>query len=90
MILKRVNILKTPSNKYIIEASFFLCLFYDYNAINDSWFLIYQMNGWLVGTYQLLLNTHTKKEQKLIKKDKPSQVDQRHMKVNSYQKQQLD
>ena len=63
---------------------------HDYDVINDSWFLIFKTNGYLVA---FLYRFHVLEKQKLIKTN--SQTDhvtwdeQRHVKVKYYEKWQL-
>ena len=63
---------------------------YDYDVINDSWFLILKMNGHLETCFHRF---HVLEKQKLIKTnrqtDQVTWVDLRHVKVESYEKQQL-
>ena len=63
---------------------------YDYDVINDSLFLILKMNGYTAASFY---GFHVLEKQKLIKTnsqtDQVTWVDQRHMKVKSYEKQQL-
>ena len=44
---------------------------YDYDVINDSWFLILKMNGFLAASF---CRFHLLEKQKLIKTDRPSHV----------------
>ena len=63
---------------------------YDYDVINDSWFLILKMNGYLTPSFYRF---HALEKQKLIKTNSQTEQDtwvkQRQMKVKSYEKRQL-
>ena len=61
---------------------------YDYDITSDYWFLILKMNGYLAAYFykfhvlEKLINTNSQTDQ-------ATWVDQRHMKVKSYEKRQL-
>ena len=63
---------------------------YDYDVINDLWFLILKMNGYLAPSFYRF---HTLEKQKLIKTNSQTEQDtwvkQHQMKVKSYEKRQL-
>ena len=77
---------KTSSNKYCS----FLPLSMIIMVIHDSWFLILEINGYLAASFSRF---QIPEKQKLIKtksqKDQVTWVDQRHVKVKSYEKKQL-